>query len=234
MLLVVPLISTLAYGAGNEKELRNVFDTYNKYAQADNMKKMLSMLTSAMKEEITSQIKNREDRDYFVLVSKGQVPSSYEVQHITLSKDGNRADMYMLMHLPAMKEIDRKKTDMEAMVSFEKEKGTWKMEGITPLGDPSQIKRPKDLTYNKNDADDGQYGSVAGRIVKLEFKSNHTLIILRVIDEEIAVFLPPKKTLEGADVNLDDLAPWKMREFTGFPHKTDKLRFFATGDRPME
>jgi hypothetical protein len=135
-----------------------------------------------------------------------------------------------------MKEIQRsKKAVMEVVIPFKKEKGKWKMVHITPLGDPSQIKRPKDLAYNEKDADTSvTSASVAGRIVKFEFKPDHTLFIVRVMDEEIAVFLPPKATLEKAGVVFDDLAPWKMREFTGFPHKKDKLKFFATGDRPME
>jgi hypothetical protein len=135
-----------------------------------------------------------------------------------------------------MKEIQRsKKTVMEVVVSFRKEKGKWKMGHLTPLADPGRIKRPKDLAYNEKDADtDVTSASVAGRIVKLEFKPDHTLALVRVMEEEIAVFLPPRATLEKAGVDFDDLAPWKMREFTGFPHKKDKLKFFATGDKPME
>jgi hypothetical protein len=238
MLLAFQILSTLAYGAtaGNEKELKDVFDAYNGFAKTGDVDKMLALRTAAVEKEIRSQIKKKRDREDFVMMGRAQVPSSYEVQHVTWGKDGKSADLYALWHLPPMKEIDRlKQADVEVLLVFKMEKGKWKMDNILPLADPSQIKRPKDLVYNEKDADEGvTSASVAGRIVKLEFQPDHTLVIVRVMDEEIAVFLPRKETLAKAGVNFDDFAPWKMREFTGYPHKTDKLKFFATGDNAME
>lgn len=238
MLLAVPILSTMAYGAmaGNEKELKDVFDAYNGFAKAGDVDKMLALRTSEVEKEIRPQITKKQDREMFVMMGKAQVPDSYEVQHVQWSKDGTSAELYSLWHLPPMKEIQRMKAAVvEVMVSFKKENGKWKLDNIMALGDPSQIKRPKDLVYDKKDADtDVTSASVAGRIVKLEFKPDHTLVMVRVMDEEIAVFLPPKATLEKAGMKFEDLAPWKMREFTGYPHKTDKLKFFATGDSPVE
>ncbi len=237
LLLIVPVMAAMTFGAeaGNEKELTDVYDAYNGFGKAGDVEKMLSLRTAGMVAEIRPQIEKNEDRDYFVIIGKGQATESYEVQHVEWTPDGEGARLYVLLHLPPMKEIQRKKkADMEASITFRKENGAWKLENVMPLADPSQIKRPKDLSYDQKDANTDRNGSIAGRIVKLEFRPDHTLIIVRVMDEEIAVFLPPKATLESANVNFDDLAPWKMREFTGFPHKTDGLKFFATGDRPME
>jgi hypothetical protein len=238
MLLAFPVLSTMAYGAaaGSEKDLKDVFNAYNGYAKAGDVDKMLALRASEVEKEIRSQIKGKQDRADFVLMGRAQIPDTYEVQHVKWAKDGMSAELYSVWHLPPMKEIQRsEKAVAEVMVSFKKENGKWKMDNILALGDPSQIKRPKDLVYNKQDADtDVTSASVAGRIVKLEFKTDHTLVIVRVMDEEIAVFLPPKATLEKAGMNFDDLAPWKMREFTGYPHKKDKLKFFATGDNAME
>ncbi|MFH1654904.1 MAG: hypothetical protein ABIE74_12760 [Pseudomonadota bacterium] len=221
--------------AGNDKELIKIYDGYNVVAKAGDVDKMLGFRTSEMEKEIREQMKKPEDRDYFILIGRAQVPESYEVEHITWSKKGNEADLYLLCQLPAMKEIKRPRTKMEMMVSFKKESGKWKMDIIRPLGNPSEIKRPKNLTYNESDAkQDVTLASIAGRIVSLTFKPDHTLVMVRVMDEEIAVFLPPKETLIKAKVNFEELAPWKMRIFTGYPHKTDKLKFFATGDHPME
>ena len=238
MLLAFPILSTMAYGAvtGNEKELKDVFDAYNGFAKAGDADKMLALRTAAVEKEIRSQLKKKRDREDFVMMGRAQVPDSYEVQHVQWAKDGTSAELYSLWRLPAMKEIQRpKEAVVEVMVSFKKENGKWKMDNILALGDPSQIKRPKDLAYDQRDANtDVTSASVAGRIVKFEFKPDHTLVMVRVMDEEIAVFLPPKATLEKAGMKFDDLAPWKMREFTGFPHKKDKLKFFATGDSPMD
>jgi hypothetical protein len=77
-------------------------------------------------------------------------------------------------------------------------------------------------------------GQIAGRIVKTEFKPDSTLVLLRVLDEENAVFLPKKEVLEKAGVPLSDLEPWKRQEFEGHPHQSDKLKFFATGGKLLE
>ncbi|MBM4055414.1 MAG: hypothetical protein FJ264_12275 [Planctomycetes bacterium] len=241
LLCVIPVVFAVVNGVAaedNEKCLTQVFDAYNELARAGDVDKMLALRTSEMQNEIRSQIKSKDDRDYFVQIGRAQSPESYEVQHVAWTNSGKGAELYLLLQLPVMKEIERPRVRAEAMITFKEEEGGgggWKMDNILLLGDPDKIKRPKDLSYNEEDADTAVTSAeVAGRIVKLEFKPNHTLIMVRVMDEEIAVFLPSKEVLENAGVNFDDLSPWKMRIFTGYPHKTDNLKFFATGDSPME
>jgi hypothetical protein len=238
LLLAFPLLVAMTHdaAAADEKDLRAVFDAYNSAAKAGNVDKMLSLRTAETEQEIRGQLRKKEDREDFVILGRAQVPDTYDIQHINWAKDGKNADLYALWHLPPMKEIQRtKKADLEARIVFKKEKGVWKMGTVYPLADPAQIKRPKNLTFNEKDAEANvSSASVAGRIVKLEFKPDHTLVMVRVMDEEIAVFLPKKEELQKAGVNFEDYAPWKMREFSGYPHKTDKLKFFATGDNPME
>ena len=58
-------------------------------------------------------------------------------------------------------------------------------------------------------------------------------MIIRVLDEENVVFFKSKEELLKEGISLKELEPWKVYEFSGHPHKTDKLKFFATGGNPV-
>ena len=220
--------------AQDAAELRRTFDEYNSAAKAGEVKKMLSLRTIEQQKDINKEIVKKQDRDYFLLLARAQIPESYEVEHVTWSGNGQSAILYLLGQFPAMREIDRPRTRMEEMISFKKEDGKWKIHTALPLGDPDKVKHPKDLTYAPEDADMNVSGNIGGRIVKTEFYPGYTLVLVRVMDEENAVFLPPKEVLQKAGVPMEDLEPWKIQEFSGHPHKSDKQKFFATGGKLIE
>ncbi len=220
-------------GAQDAADLGRIFDAYNAAAKAGDVEKMLSLRTAESQKEIRAQIVKKEDRNLFLLLGRAQIPESYQIEHVSWAKDGKGATLYVLGQFAAMAEVQRPRTRLEESISFKKENG-WKIELTRPLGDPDKVKRPKDLTYDPKDAKLETHGEIAGRIVKTEFKPGYTLVILRVLDEENAVFLPAKDELLKESMPLADLDPWKLFEFSGHPHKTDKLKFFATGGKPMK
>lgn len=234
---IVFLACLVVAGAAKAQEaadLTRIFDAYNVAAKAGDVKKMLSMRTAEQHKEISKEIVKKKEREYFLLIGRAQVPESYEVQHVSRVDNGQGANLYLLVQFPAMREIDRPRTRMEEMVSFKKEKDEWKIDSAMPLGDPDKVKRPKDLTYDPKEANTDVSGKIGGRIVKTEFFPTYTLVILRVMDEEDAVFLPAKEELQRAGMPLEDLDPWKIHEFSGYPHRSDKQKFFATGGKLIE
>ena len=74
-------------------------------------------------------------------------------------------------------------------------------------------------------------GEIAGRMVKTEYKPDYTLVILRVMDEDNAVFLPAKEVLVKAGVPLADLDPGSCTSSRAIRTKRDKLKFFATSGK---
>lgn len=215
-------------------ELTQIFDAYNVAAKAGEVDKMISLRTAEVREEIRRDIKKKEDRELFVLLGRAQTPESYEAQHVAVARDGKTATLYMLAQYAAMPEVKRPRSRMEASITFNKENGKWKMKSLLPLGEPDKVTRPKDLNYNPKAADLDREGSIGGRIVKIEFKPGYTLVMVRVMDEENAVFLPNKEKLQESGISLEELAPWNIFEFSGHPHKKDKLKFFATGGKLVE
>ncbi len=234
VLLACFTVAGAAVAAQGAAELTRAFDEYNSVSKVGDVKKMLSLRTVEQQKDIGKQIVKKEDRDYFLLISRAQIPELYEVQHVAWSANGQSANLYLLSQLPAMREIDRPRTRFEEMISFKKEDGKWKIDLVLALGDPDKVKHPKDLIYEPKDADLNVSGEIGGRIVKTEFYPGYTLVLVRVMDEENAVFLPGKEVLQRAGVPLEDLEPWKIQQFSGHPHKSDKQKFFATSGKLVE
>lgn len=228
--LLLSLIVVNSLCAQDELELKRIFEAYNVAAKAGDVEKMLALRTADSQKEIREQIGKKEDRQYFLLLGRAQIPESYQVEHVSWGKGGQKATLYILGQFAAMAEVQRPRMRMEESISFKKENG-WKIELTRPLGDPDKIKRPKDLTRDTQNANMNATGNIAGRIVKTEYKPDYTLVMLRVMDEENAVFLPAKEVLVKAGVPPTELEPWKLHEFSGHPHKTDKLKFFATSGK---
>lgn len=232
LLLSVVVINVA--GAQDAVELGRIFDAYNVAAKAGDVEKMLSLRTADSQKEIRQQIVKKEDRNLFLLLGRAQIPESYQIEHVSWAKGGKSGTLYVLGQFAAIAEIQRPRMRMEESISFKKENGLWKLDSALPLGDPDKVKRPKDLTRDPKDANLNVTGEIAGRIIKTEFKPDYTLVLLRVLDEEHAVFLPAKAVLEKAGVPLTELEPWQLHEFKGYPHKSDKLKFFATSGNPMK
>ena len=232
--LLLFMAMTAPAKAQEQAEFTRLLDGFFVASKTGNIDKILSYYTPDRQKEIRSEIKKKDERKFFLLIARAQVPESYQVEHVAPAKDGRGATVYLVGEFPPMPEIERKRMRVEEMISFTKEQGQWKIDQILHLGDPDAVKRPSDLSCNPEDADMKVTGDMAGRIVKVEFKPDYSLVLLRVLDEEIAVFLARKEVLIKAGVPLEELAPWKIYEFTGHPHKSDKLKFFATGGHLAE
>ena len=109
-----------------------------------------------------------------------------------------------------MKEINRKRCRIECDIQFKNDTDHWKLESLLFLSDLDKIVRPSNLTYNPEDADLEKEGNIGGRIVRTEFNHGYTLVIIRVLDEENAVFLKDKEELLKDGISLKELEPWNI------------------------
>lgn len=232
-LLLVAAVATRA-GAQDVTELTRTLDNWHAAAKAGDVDKWLSARTADVRKEMPPEMTQAQHRKQAALFARMQAADSYEVQHVDWSKDGRSATLFILAQFSAMPEAERPAGRMEESIAFKKESNNWKIDVVRPLADPDKIKRPADLTYDPENANQDSQGNIGGRIVSVEFKPKYTLVMLRVMDEENAVFLPPKEVLEKSGETAETLAPWKLHEFDGHPHKNDPLKFFATGGKSIE
>ena len=64
--------------------------------------------------------------------------------------------------------------------------------------------------------------------MRVDFAPDHTLIVIRVVDEENCVFLRENKdALLKQGLDPTKLVPYAVVEFEGSPHKTDKQKTLA-------
>ena len=233
---IVMLLGTSgkALAAQNIKEVIKVYDAYIAAVKTGKADKILVYYSAQQQKDIRKSITKKDQREDFVMMARLMLPESYEVKHAVWSKDGKKANIYIEAQLPALSEVNRGRIGMEAMLRFIKEKSGWKLNVITPLADLGKIRRPNDLSYNKDEANRERKMNIGGRIVFSEYKDDYTIIMLRVMETDVAVFLPPQKVLLEEGVLLEELQPWRLHEFDGNPHKSDDLKFFATGGKAIE
>jgi ketosteroid isomerase-like protein len=227
------LFSRFNIGQTQQSVLKEKYDSYIASVKEGDIDKIISFYTSDVQKEIMSQIKGKEERAQFLLSGKAQIPESYEILHMESGADSQSITLNTVMQFSALKEIGRERSRIESEIHFKKESGEWKLESVFFLNDPDKIIHPADLTYNPDDADLDKEGNVGGRIVSIDFKSGYTIVIIRVLDEEDAVFLPKEEELSKDGYSRKELVPWNVYEFYGHPHKTDKLKFFATSGNPV-
>ncbi len=232
LLAVVPLDS----GAGSASELTKLLDEHHRYMLIGDVEGMTTLRTKELHDKMRQEIEDEEMRNAYIIMGRAQIPESSQLLHVNDGEDGNSAEIYAVWKLPAMEEIGRPESfRIEVMIEFRKEQGRWKLGHITLLSNPDQINRPSDLRFDESEVDtDWASASLAGRITAVEFNDDHTLVMLRVLDDEIAVFMPDQEFMKNHGMDLADYQPWKKRQFTGYPHKTDKLKFFATGDSAID
>jgi hypothetical protein len=231
-LALVGAVATTAKGQ-DSGELTRTLDAWHAAGQAGEIDKWLAVRTAEVRKDMPPEMLSPKHRKQAAMFARIQAAESYEVQHVAWGKDGRSATLYIVARFTAMPEAERPAGRAEESIAFKKEGGTWKIDIVRPLADPDKIKRPADLSYDPENANENRSGNLGGRIVKTEFKPNYTLVIVRVMDEEDAVFLPPKDVIAKAGETAETLAPWKLHEFDGHPHKTDPLKFFATGGKPL-
>jgi len=208
-------------------QLKEIYDSYISAVKNNDFNKIFILFTSEVKKEISLHSKSKKGKSEFIKMSRYQIPESYEILLLEPGSDGKSATLHTISQLSELKEIKRERSRIECDIKYKLENGDWKIETFWFLSDPDKIIHPADYSYNPKDADDQKDGNIGGRIVKTEFHPDHTIVLIRVLDEENIVFLPSREELIKNGYSINELEPWNIIEVSGNPHKTDKLRFFG-------
>jgi hypothetical protein len=116
----------------------------------------------------------------------------------------------------------------EVTLEFERESGEWKLGDTTFGPDQANIKRCHDSAHETIRAyDDASDGSTGGVIRRVDFEPDHTLVVIDVVGEENCLILPDRTWLSAHHADPGKLVPWATIEADGYPHRTDKDRFWA-------
>ena len=118
---------------------------------------------------------------------------------------------------------------MPLTIRFKKEK-TWKIDMVVYGIPPDQIQKSADENNDPESSYDmNKETSLGGKIVRVSFEPNYTLVVIRVVDEDQLAFLPSREVLEKDGFETSSLKPGRVAEASGHPHKTNKFKTLATG-----
>ena len=212
-----------------QSQLLAIYDHYNQAIVGGKLDQAIALRNDDTRKAMRQSLNRPSERAGLLAFARASIPDSIDVLHATLSGDGATATILVLAHKkqPAGAPPGTP-SESEVTLTFVKEAGAWtfseQMFGMAP----SQIKACKNQTFEPIEAYDQDANSnLGGPIVRVAFEADHTLVIVRVLDEENCVFLPSRAELRKSSFDVDQLVPYAIVEVDGFPHKSDKQKMWA-------
>jgi hypothetical protein len=241
VLLGSVLFATLSPVAGStapldpalQQQLLDLYERYNKAIAAGKVDDALKTRSAATRKAMQKDLGSGQQRKEMLAFAASMIPDAIEVRHATIAKDGKSAsiltiaskkipaDMKQVPGVPVPGSIARG----ELTLDFVKEGGAWKYDNQTFGMDPDKIVACTSIAYEPIEAyDDDRDLSLGGPIQRVDFNPDHTLVIVRVVEEEACAFMPDRATLEKAGLETAKLVPYAIIRIDGFPHRTDKQK----------
>lgn len=225
-------------GPGLQQELETQLRAYHKAILDGNTQAALSLASRESRRSIEKEFAASKNRGDDIALWQAMTPDDYAAEHAEPA-GGKEAVLYGIgtKRLPPeeAKRHGRPSARFETITRFRKEGDAWRVHENTISGDPDRIKRSADERYEGEGAfRDDRTMTLEGRVVKTRFGKDHTVVVLRVLDEEIVTFHPGRAELERFGVDFGLFEPWRHMLIKGKPHKSDPLKVFVLGMKSAE
>jgi len=210
-----------------------VYASWNKAIAAGKLNDALAFRTARLRTRIAPDIKTASQRKSVTELLKSMVPDTVEVLHVSQAKDGKltlRTVVGMVVPPgPRRQGMPEPGSALQAELSldFLREGGGWKFDNQSWGMDPRKVK-PCTASYGGMDAfEERENLMMGGEIRRVAFAADHTLVVIRMSDEENCIFLPPRARLAELGFNPDQLEPWAIIEIGAWPHRDDRQSVWA-------
>jgi hypothetical protein len=231
-LLTATLPAAAPLDAALQEQLLGLFASYNQAIAAGRLHEAEGMRSAEVRQEMAEALNDEKNRQDFLASAMQEIPDKVEVRHASLAKDGNHATI-LTVASKTMPPGSVMRAEMT--LDFVKEQGAWKYGEQMFGADPDKIVACRDDKFEPIAAyDQDEDSSLEGPIVRVAFEADHTLVVLRVVDEENCGFLPERAVLEKAGLDPATLVPYAIVEIEGFPHKSDKQKVWIDKLRVRE
>ncbi len=238
MVAMMVALATLAGGRamaddGLQAELTGVLERYYAAQRAGDFDAWMAVCSQDFRGMVAGGFSSEEEKQAFLAWQQKATPRSFQVLHLESGGEDGAATLYTVtdgQRPPDSPDGEWIDAQAEVDVSFVKEADGWKVAMVMVGTDPASIQRSADDSFEPIEAyDTGTYTNLGGRIVRAEFRDDHTLVVVRLLDEEEFVYLPSRQELEEMGFNPDLLVPHANVEVEGHPHLKDKFKVWATG-----
>jgi hypothetical protein len=173
------------------------------------------------------EYKSPQEQKSFLEQVAEMTPDGYEAPVVSPSGDKVLLRVMAKKNVPPAVQKQQKLPPViqkPMVIEFAQEGGQWKM-GPPAFSAPPQaeaaVRRPKDLKMGaRTDYKEGASTQLGGPILRLEKQAAGTVYVIRMLDEEVAAFVP-------ANLVKPAFAAGKILVMEGASHKQDSRKFWA-------
>jgi hypothetical protein len=149
-------------------------------------------------------------------------PKSFTVQNLTEDKTAGTVSVHSVNE---MLDDGGALAHVEMQTDFAKEDGAWVITGVVYGMNLDAIKRAANDDPEPADAYDTDSSlNIGGPIRRVAFEKDYTLIVIRVLDEEHDLFLPPKAKLKAMGVDPAKLTEGAIVSGNGSTSRNDEFK----------
>ena len=214
-----------------QSELEQLYQRHITLVAEDKIDEALELRTEELQAEVRADLGKGTEAEQAQMLNmlKGMTPDKFVAEHAQM--DGEQAaTLYGVGSkvVPVGPEAGELKR-VEMMIEFARADGDWRIGLSRFLGDPDAVKRIDDVAYEPiENYDQSKDVNMGGRIVRVALEADHTLVVVRMLDEEQALYLPDQTFLKDRGFEVDLLQPYAMVEAGGHPHLTNPQKVWAT------
>jgi hypothetical protein len=221
LVLSAPCSVDLAWGramdAALQQQLQALYSRYNQDITAGHLDAALALRSTAARAALEQQLKTPKDRQDYLAGARQLVPDRLELRHASIDDATEKA----LLIAWADKATASGQVRGEVDLGFARENGTWKLGDLAMGPGPADIK-DCNPAYEPLTAYDSSHGvSLAGRIERVDFQPDHTLVVVLSGSSQTCAFLPNRATLQQHGLDPAILQPYRVAEITGVAHRGD-------------
>jgi hypothetical protein len=201
-----------------QRQLLATFMRYNRAIDAGNIEQAMALRTDDVRSAVTPHLQSPKDRADFLVDAREMVPDQMQLRHASINAAGDKA----LLILLANKMVSGKQEQDEFDLSFARQGGEWRLGVLAAAPGPADVKRCPDQSVQPASAyAGGQTVSLAGRIERVSFLPDHTLVLLTAGGTEVCAFLPDRAVLQQHGLDPAIIQPWRVAAITGVAAKSD-------------
>jgi len=219
--LLVPLGASSAWGrpmdGALQQELMAVYHRYNQAIAAGHLDAALAMRSSAVRTALEQRLKTPKDRDDYLAGARDLVPDKLELRHASVDDATEKALLIawadkMTPSGPVQNELD---------IGFVREDGAWKLGDLVLGPGPADIKHCNPAYEPVSAYDANRPVSLAGRIERVDFQADYTLVVVSAGGTETCAFLPDRAVLQQHGLDPAILQPYRVADIAGVANRSD-------------
>jgi len=199
--------------------LLDLWDRHAAAARSGDIEAAVALRSASVRAALANRLRAESSRAFLLAETRRVVPDALAVESLRADRDGATATLH------AIASWTGGALRREIAVGFVREDAAWRIGRIELGADPAQVRRSADRAREPDDRfDAGRTVSIGGRIAATADAPDHTLLMIRLLDEEHLVYLPPRAALAGLDPAT--IEPGAVVSVADAPHRTnpDKLR----------